>query len=139
MATGAPGSESASVSAGRPAGSPAATAPSTGQVNAESDADRIAALGQARDRILREVETFFSVHLAEGTHAGGVHVEMTGRNVTECTGGAQAISEHDLADRYHTQCDPRLNASQSLELAFRIGDMLRKARRAPEGAGQHGT
>ncbi len=80
------------------------------------------------DRILAEVRRFFDVHLAEGTYPGGVHIEMTGQNVTECIGGAQAISEHDLADRYHTHCDPRLNASQSLELAFLVADMLRKQR-----------
>ena len=80
------------------------------------------------DRILSEVRRFFEVHEAEGTYAGGIHVEMTGANVTECTGGAQAISEQDLADRYHTYCDPRLNASQSLELAFRLARMLRRER-----------
>lgn len=83
---------------------------------------------RAFDRVLKEVEGFFQVHLAEGTHAGGVHVEMTGQNVTECTGGAQEISETDLKDRYHTHCDPRLNASQSLELAFLIAEMLREER-----------
>ena len=77
------------------------------------------------DRILREVTGFFAVHRAEGTHAGGVHFEMTGQNVTECIGGAQAISEEDLADRYHTHCDPRLNASQALELAFLISEGLK--------------
>ncbi len=80
------------------------------------------------DRILREVETFFAVHQAEGTHAGGIHVEMTGRNVTECTGGARAISDDDLSDRYHTHCDPRLNGDQALELAFLITEQLRTAR-----------
>ncbi|MCK5275805.1 MAG: 3-deoxy-7-phosphoheptulonate synthase, partial [Alphaproteobacteria bacterium] len=65
----------------------------------------------------------------EGTYAGGVHVEMTGQDVTECIGGGQQISEDDLSDRYHTHCDPRLNASQSLELAFLIADSL-KAQRA---------
>ena len=65
------------------------------------------------DRILAEVRSFFAVHKAEGTHAGGVHLEMTGQNVTECTGGARAITEGDLADRYHTHCDPRLNAEQA--------------------------
>ena len=70
------------------------------------------------DQILKEVRTFFQVHAAEGTYAGGVHLEMTGQNVTECTGGARAISEEDLDDRYHTVCDPRLNAEQSLDLAF---------------------
>ena len=81
------------------------------------------------ERILREVRRFFEVHEAEGSYAGGIHVEMTGANVTECTGGAQAIRERDLADRYHTHCDPRLNASQSLELAFRLAQMLKSERR----------
>ena len=76
--------------------------------------------------ILAEVREFFAVHQAEGTHAGGVHFEMTGQDVTECLGGAQAISELDLSNRYHTHCDPRLNASQSLELAFLISEELRK-------------
>jgi 3-deoxy-7-phosphoheptulonate synthase len=80
------------------------------------------------DRILAEVRRFFDVHRAEGTYAGGVHLELTGQNVTECLGGAQAIEEHDLADRYHTQCDPRLNASQALELAFLVAEMLKKER-----------
>ncbi len=84
------------------------------------------------DRILKEVETFFDVHAAEGTHPGGVHVEMTGQNVTECTGGARAITEEDLQDRYHTHCDPRLNADQALELAFLIAERL-KAERAAKG------
>ena len=68
------------------------------------------------------------MHKAEGTHAGGVHVEMTGQEVTECTGGAQAITEEALARRYHTHCDPRLNASQSLELAFLIAEALKDER-----------
>jgi len=76
--------------------------------------------------IMREVEQFFDVHAAEGTHAGGVHVEMTGNNVTECTGGAMSISETQLSDRYHTHCDPRLNADQALELAFLIAERLRR-------------
>ncbi|HEX9805882.1 MAG TPA: 3-deoxy-7-phosphoheptulonate synthase class II [Alteraurantiacibacter sp.] len=76
------------------------------------------------DRILREVRGFFDVHRAEGTHAGGIHVEMTGQDVTECVGGAVAITDEDLADRYHTHCDPRLNAAQSLELAFLLAEML---------------
>ncbi len=75
--------------------------------------------------ILSEVRGFFAVHNAEDTHAGGVHFEMTGQDVTECIGGAQAISEVDLKNRYHTHCDPRLNASQSLELAFLISEELR--------------
>jgi 3-deoxy-7-phosphoheptulonate synthase len=76
------------------------------------------------DRILNEVRGFFAVHRAEGTHAGGIHVEMTGQDVTECTGGAVAITDETLADRYHTHCDPRLNAAQSIELAFLLADML---------------
>jgi 3-deoxy-7-phosphoheptulonate synthase len=76
------------------------------------------------DRILSEVKGFFAVHRAEGTHAGGIHVEMTGQDVTECTGGAVAITDAGLADRYHTHCDPRLNAAQSLELAFLLAEML---------------
>jgi 3-deoxy-7-phosphoheptulonate synthase len=76
--------------------------------------------------ILAEVRQFFAVHQAEGTYAGGVHFEMTGQDVTECLGGAQAISEIDLSNRYHTHCDPRLNASQSLELAFLIAEELKK-------------
>jgi 3-deoxy-7-phosphoheptulonate synthase len=78
------------------------------------------------DMILSEVRDFFAVHDAEGTYAGGVHFEMTGRDVTECLGGAQEITEEGLADRYHTHCDPRLNASQSLELAFLLADMLKQ-------------
>jgi 3-deoxy-7-phosphoheptulonate synthase len=76
------------------------------------------------ERILAEVRGFFAVHRAEGTFAGGIHAEMTGQNVTECTGGAVAVSEQSLADRYHTHCDPRLNAAQSLELAFLLAEML---------------
>jgi 3-deoxy-7-phosphoheptulonate synthase len=81
------------------------------------------------DRILQEVRTFFDVHTAEGTHGGGVHLEMTGKDVTECTGGARAISDQDLNDRYHTLCDPRLNAEQAIELAFLLAELL-KAERA---------
>lgn len=77
------------------------------------------------DRILTEVKGFFAVHRAEGTHAGGIHIEMTGQDVTECTGGAIAITDEALGDRYHTHCDPRLNAAQSLELAFLLADMIR--------------
>ena len=80
------------------------------------------------DLILREVEEFFAVHRAEGTHAGGIHVEMTGHNVTECTGGARAVSEADLSSRYHTHCDPRLNADQALELAFLVAELLKRDR-----------
>ena len=82
------------------------------------------------DRILAEVKGFFAVHRAEGSHAGGIHVEMTGQNVTECTGGAMAITDETLADRYHTHCDPRLNASQSLELAFLLAESLKTERAA---------
>ena len=80
------------------------------------------------DRILEEVRSFFAIHRAEGTHAGGVHFEMTGQDVTECLGGAQAIKEIDLHDRYQTACDPRLNASQALELAFLIAQGIRAER-----------
>ena len=80
------------------------------------------------DRVLKEVDAFFAVHRAEGTHAGGVHIEMTGQNVTECTGGATAISDAELSDRYHTHCDPRLNADQSLELAFLMAEKLKEER-----------
>jgi len=80
------------------------------------------------DRILKEVETFFAVHRAEGSYPGGIHIEMTGKNVTECTGGARAISAEDLSDRYHTHCDPRLNADQALELAFLVAELLKKER-----------
>ncbi|MEO1044295.1 MAG: 3-deoxy-7-phosphoheptulonate synthase class II [Pseudomonadota bacterium] len=76
------------------------------------------------ERIMAEVRGFFAVHRAEGTNAGGIHVEMTGQNVTECTGGAVAITDDALGDRYHTHCDPRLNAGQSLELAFTLAEML---------------
>jgi 3-deoxy-7-phosphoheptulonate synthase len=80
------------------------------------------------DRILSEVKTFFSVHAAEGTHAGGVHLEMTGQDVTECLGGARAITHEDLSDRYHTACDPRLNAEQSIDMAFLIAELLKQER-----------
>ena len=80
------------------------------------------------DRILAEVRAFFAVHRAEGTHPGGVHFEMTGQNVTECVGGTQAVSEASLGDRYHTHCDPRLNATQALELAFLIAEALKDER-----------
>ncbi len=87
------------------------------------------------DRVLDEVRGFFAVHQAEGTYAGGVHVEMTGQDVTECLGGAQAITEQALGDRYHTHCDPRLNANQALELAFLTAEALKRERnRATESA-----
>jgi len=85
------------------------------------------------ERILDEVRQFFAVHKAEGTYAGGIHIELTGQNVTECTGGVQAVSESDLANRYHTHCDPRLNASQSLELAFLVAESLKAERDARAG------
>ena len=78
------------------------------------------------DSILKEVRTFMAVHQAEGTHAGGIHVEMTGKDVTECTGGLREVRDEDLNDRYHTFCDPRLNAAQALELSFLVADELKK-------------
>ena len=80
------------------------------------------------DSILAEVRGFFEVHKAEGSHAGGVHFEMTGQDVTECVGGAQDITEDNLSARYHTHCDPRLNAEQSLELAFLLAEQLKDER-----------
>jgi len=80
------------------------------------------------ERVVAEVQGFFAVHRSMGTHAGGVHIELTGKNVTECTGGIARVDEENLKDRYHTHCDPRLNASQSLELAFLLADEL-KARK----------
>ncbi|MBS1302862.1 class II 3-deoxy-7-phosphoheptulonate synthase [Loktanella sp. SALINAS62] len=82
------------------------------------------------ESVLREVTEFFGVHKAEGTIPGGVHFEMTGQDVTECTGGVRAVTDEDLSDRYHTACDPRLNASQSLELAFLVAEQLRDRRTA---------
>jgi 3-deoxy-7-phosphoheptulonate synthase len=86
------------------------------------------------ERVLREVREFFAIHSAEGTYPGGVHFEMTGQDVTECTGGVRAVRDENLSDRYHTACDPRLNASQSLELAFLVAEELdqrcRQSRRA---------
>ena len=84
---------------------------------------------------MSEIRTFFGVHAAEGTFAGGIHLEMTGKDVTECMGGARAISEADLSDRYHTYCDPRLNAEQAIEVAFLVAELLkveRAARHVPE-------
>ena len=78
------------------------------------------------DHVLSEVQNSFAVHRSEGTYPGGVHFEMTGKDVTECTGGAQSIGDEDLSSRYHTACDPRLNASQSLELAFLVAEQLKK-------------
>jgi len=83
------------------------------------------------EMVLKEVEGFFDVHRAEGSYPGGLHVEMTGKDVTECTGGAQLITDMDLSDRYHTYCDPRLNASQALELAFLVAERLRRDRIMP--------
>ena len=80
------------------------------------------------NQILQEVEEFFAIHRAEGSYPGGVHFELTGQDVTECVGGAQAITEADLSSRYHTHCDPRLNARQALELAFVIADSLKAER-----------
>ena len=78
------------------------------------------------DAIMTEVRRFMAIHQSEGTHAGGVHVEMTGKDVTECTGGLRALRDEDLNDRYHTFCDPRLNASQALELSFLVAEELKK-------------
>ncbi len=82
--------------------------------------------------VLKEVKQFFAVHQAEGTHAGGVHFEMTGQNVTECVGGSKPVTEAALGNRYHTHCDPRLNADQALELAFMISDTLKDCRKMKE-------
>ncbi|HQU66593.1 MAG TPA: 3-deoxy-7-phosphoheptulonate synthase class II [Albidovulum sp.] len=87
------------------------------------------------ESVLREVKEFFGVHKAEGTIPGGVHFEMTGKDVTECTGGVRAVTDEDLSDRYHTACDPRLNASQSLELAFLVAEELQDRREMQKAAG----
>jgi 3-deoxy-7-phosphoheptulonate synthase len=84
------------------------------------------------DRILAEVKAFVEIARAEGVHPGGVHLEMTGQNVTECLGGARALSETELGDRYHTHCDPRLNADQALELAFLVAEKLKSQRDADQ-------
>ncbi|EKV30939.1 2-keto-3-deoxy-D-arabino-heptulosonate-7-phosphate synthase II [Caenispirillum salinarum AK4] len=86
------------------------------------------------DKILEEVRGFYAVHRMEGTHGGGVHFEMTGQDVTECIGGAQAITEAGLADRYDTLCDPRLNGRQALELAFLIAEALKEERAQQQAA-----
>ena len=86
------------------------------------------------DQILNECEAFFAVHRGEGTHAGGIHLELTGKDVTECIGGAQAITDADLKDRYHTHCDPRLNAKQALEVAFIVADRLKLERASARNA-----
>jgi 3-deoxy-7-phosphoheptulonate synthase len=88
---------------------------------------------RAFDSVYSEVEQFFQIHRAEGSHPGGVHFELTGQDVTECTGGAYKITDENLGDRYHTHCDPRLNASQSLELAFMIADELQKHVKSTKG------
>ena len=80
------------------------------------------------ERIMSEIRSFFAIHQAEGTYAGGVHLEMTGKNVTECTGGARQILETELRDRYHTYCDPRLNAEQAIEVAFLVSELLKAER-----------
>jgi 3-deoxy-7-phosphoheptulonate synthase len=80
--------------------------------------------------ITHEIRSFFAVHRAEGTHAGGLHLEMTGKDVTECTGGARALTDGDLQDRYHTFCDPRLNADQALEVAFMTAELIKQERDA---------
>ena len=82
------------------------------------------------EAILSEVKQFFQIHNAEGTYAGGIHLEMTGQNVTECTGSASSgVTQESLSSRYHTQCDPRMNADQALELSFMIADTLKEARK----------
>ncbi|TBW09368.1 3-deoxy-7-phosphoheptulonate synthase class II [Azotobacter chroococcum] len=91
---------------------------------------------RAFESILHEVRQFFAVHRAEGSHAGGIHIEMTGQNVTECIGGSRAVTEERLSDRYHTHCDPRLNADQALELAFLIAESIKpKHPKAPRHSG----
>jgi len=86
------------------------------------------------DKVLGELRTFLEVLRAEGVEPGGVHFEMTGQNVTECVGGADHLSEADLSSRYHTHCDPRLNADQALEMAFHISDALKPAHDLHGGA-----
>ncbi|EAJ2034175.1 TPA: 3-deoxy-7-phosphoheptulonate synthase class II [Campylobacter jejuni] len=81
------------------------------------------------DKIMQEVKSFFEIAISEGVYPGGVHLEMTGKDVTECTGGASNVTAQSLEDRYETQCDPRLNADQALELAFLIADLVQKARK----------
>ena len=78
------------------------------------------------ESVLKEVKNFFAVSQSEGSYAGGLHVEMTGQDVTECSGGAKKISDTDLSSRYHTHCDPRLNSDQAIELAFLISDEIKK-------------
>ena len=92
------------------------------------DRARTASKTRHFDAILSEVKDFFAVHRAEGTHPGGVHFEMTGQEVTECIGGSTDITVDKLNERYETQCDPRLNASQALELAFLLAEQLKAER-----------
>jgi 3-deoxy-7-phosphoheptulonate synthase len=82
------------------------------------------------DMIMSEIEQFFAIHAEHKTHAGGIHLEMTGKDVTECTGGRAALSDTDLADRYHTYCDPRLNAEQALEVAFKVAGLIKGAKKS---------
>ena len=86
------------------------------------------------ERIMAEIKAFFAVHRDLGTHPGGIHIELTGQDVTECTGGAQAISDKGLSERYHTHCDPRLNAHQALEIAFQVAEDLVQLRQPAEAA-----
>jgi 3-deoxy-7-phosphoheptulonate synthase len=88
------------------------------------------------DRIMGEVEGFFAIHRAEGTYAGGVHLELTGQNVTECTGGATAITDAELSSRYHTHCDPRLNADQARDLSFLVAEGIRAERHKAKAAAE---
>jgi 3-deoxy-7-phosphoheptulonate synthase len=80
------------------------------------------------DQIMKEVREFFSVHQSMGTYPGGIHVEMTGKHVTECIGGTKEVAEESLGDRYHSHCDPRLNADQALELSFLVAEKLKEIR-----------
>ena len=80
------------------------------------------------DDICSEINSFFAVHRATSTHPGGIHVELTGENVTECLGGSHDLDHPDLEERYETVCDPRLNASQSLDLAFQVAELLTEKR-----------
>jgi 3-deoxy-7-phosphoheptulonate synthase len=89
---------------------------------------------RALPSVLEEVKSFIEIARAEGAWPGGVHVEMTGKDVTECVGGPTGVREEDLSDRYHTHCDPRLNAAQAIELAFLVSETLRNARVADKAA-----
>ena len=108
-----------------PAGGIVTTWQLGGQLVDDTDID-FNAKALSFDNVLQEVKNVFACHLSEGSYAGGLHIELTGQNVTECTGGAQKISEKDLSSRYRTHCDPRLNANQALELAFLISDEIKK-------------